>query len=483
MVGKNGNQFMLDQVSRTKTVATVGPACNSIEGLAELIRRGVDVFRINMAHGQRPDHEQVVQNIRQANQRVGRATALLIDLAGPKIRLGELLQDPMTVNVGDHVFFVRNDPQTPFELTATYDALIDEVQPGHEIVLADGIIRMRAVAKQADRIECVVEDGGTFRSRQGINLPATHLSVPALGPVDRENAIWAAGQQVDFVSLSFVRNADEIMQLKRLLAEQQSTAQVIAKIEKREALDNLESIIEAADGIMVARGDLGVEIEIWKTPIVQKRIIRLCTQHRKPVIVATQMLESMHTSKQPTRAEVTDVANAILDGCDACMLSGETAIGQFPNESVTMMQRIMLATEEMFRGRSSRGSSVDGTMGEEIAEAVMYGSANIARRLGAKIVVVASSTGESALMKSKQHDYIPTVCVTNRPEIQRRMCLYWGVIPVLCDDVLSPEQLRDFVDQWARECAGASTGDVIVVVADNQWLPGVHDNIMVAVLP
>ena len=476
-------QKKLSEISRTKTVATVGPACDSVEGLADLIRRGVDVFRINMAHGKRADHDRVIAHIRQANRQTESPTAILIDLAGPKIRLGQLVQDPLTVINGQRLAFVRGKvPAEPTELTSTYESLVDEVQPGQEIVLADGIIRLRVVEKQSDRVICVVEDGGTFRSRQGINLPATHLSVPALGDVDRDNAAWAASQNVDFVSLSFVRNAEEIVDLKHLLCERGSDAQVIAKIEKREALEHLESIIQASDGIMVARGDLGVEIEVYKTPLAQKRIIRLCTQYRKPVIVATQMLESMHTSKQPTRAEVSDVANAILDGADACMLSGETAIGQYPGEAVSMMQRIMLETEQMFKGRSSRSAKVDGTLKEEITEAVLHGAAQIARRLEANIVVIASSTGQAALMKSKQRDYIPTLCVTDRAEVERRMCLFWGIIPICIDNVHHPDQLRDFVNDWARTVGEATPGEPLVIVSDNEWMPGVHDNIMVGLV-
>ncbi|MCL4129779.1 UNVERIFIED_CONTAM: hypothetical protein GTU68_001843, partial [Idotea baltica] len=293
--------------------------------LCKLLRCGVDVFRINMAHGSRVSHIESINAIRAAALKTNLPAGILIDLAGPKIRLGQLTQDPLVLENEQIVSFVRGiDATRDDELTCIYEPLIDEVNDGDEIVLADGLSRLRVIEKSLDALKCVVVDGGAIRTRQGVNLPGTDLSVPALGDIDRDNAKWAASMGVEFVSLSFVRNASEILELKQLLADQNSDAMVISKIEKREALENLDEIVEATDGVMVARGDLGVEIPIEQTPGAQKRIIKMCLRHRKPVIVATQMLESMHNSKQPTRAEVTDVANAILDGADACMLSGET---------------------------------------------------------------------------------------------------------------------------------------------------------------
>ncbi len=386
----------------------------------------------------------------------------------------------MKLKTGSQVRFVRGtQTENDDELVSLYEPLIDEVSAGDAMVLADGIARLEVLSKTADSATCVVVDGGIIRSRQGINLPATHLSIPAFGEVDRDNAIWAAKQGVDFVSLSFVRNASEIKQLEEVLVAHGSSAITIAKIEKREALANLESIIQASGAIMVARGDLGVEIDIEKTPLAQKRIIRTCLSLRKPVIVATQMLESMHTTKQPTRAEVSDVANAILDGADACMLSGETAIGEYPVEAVAMMQKIMYETEQMFDGRSSRMTAHDKPSGWSISDAVVYGAAQIARRVGAKMVVFASSTGDAALMKSKQRDFIPTVCITDQAEVYRRMSLYWGVTPVFAPQTMNPENLDRFIENWAKENAGLQVGDPLVIVCDTELVRGVHDTVMV----
>ncbi len=470
----------LSDISRTKTIATVGPACETVEMLKELIFRGVDVFRLNMAHGTREGHERAIARIRQAEMELETSVGVLVDLAGPKIRLGQLVEDPKVVVNGQSLAFVRGiESSGADELTCTYDGLIDEVEPGQLIVLADGMVRLQVAGKSENRVECKVVDGGSFRSRQGVNLPSTQLSIPALGEKDRDNADWATTQSVDFVSLSFVRNAGEINELKALLRDRGCAARVIAKIEKREALDNLDDIVQACDGVMVARGDLGVEIEIYKTPIAQKKIINTCLLHRRPVIVATQMLESMHTSKQPTRAEVSDVANAILDGADACMLSGETAIGQYPAESVAMMQNIMLETELLLRDKSSQVAGQPESDLADVAEAVMFGAAQIAQRLAARVVVISSSTGETALIKSKQRDFIPTVCVTQQRELARVMCLYWGVVPTWIAQEQTPEQFRSFVNEWSKLVAQAKVGEPVVMVTDDPWMPDMHDNILV----
>ncbi|MEM7454494.1 MAG: pyruvate kinase [Planctomycetota bacterium] len=466
--------------ARTKTVATVGPACRDVATLTELIKRSVDVFRLNMAHGTRADHELAIANIRQAAADLHLPVGILVDLAGPKIRLGALAENPLVLENGDTVTFVPGESTSNRdELVCLYEPLIREVAVGDAIVLADGIARLEAIEASDNRLVCKVIDGGAIRSRQGVNLPGTKLSVPALGDVDKDNAVWAAGQGVDFVSLSFVRNAAEVIELKELLQENGSDAMVVSKVEKAEALGCLDQIVKASDAIMVARGDLGVEIAVEKTPLAQKRIIRTCLQHRKPVIVATQMLESMHTTKQPTRAEVSDVANAILDGADACMLSGETAIGEYPLDSAGMMQRIMMETETMFADRSSRMTSYDSATGWSVTDAVIFASAQIARRVGAEMVVFCTSCRDAAILKSKQRDHVPTVCFTDNEQAYRQMSLLWGVTPVLLPEALDGNHLPAFIDKWAIEHGGAKSGDPVVVVADTELLSGVHDTVMV----
>ena len=466
--------------ARTKTVATVGPACGSPEKLTQLLQAGADVFRINMAHGSRESHEQSVNDIRQASEESGLPAGILVDLAGPKIRLGQLTQNPLILENNQTVRMIRGlQANADDELTCNYEPLIDEVAVGDDIVLADGISRIQVLEKSADELVCTVLDGGPLRSRQGVNLPGTILSVPALGEIDIDNAKWAASMGVEYVSLSFVRNADEVMQLKTLLQAHGSGAMVVSKIEKAEALDRLEEIVIATDAVMVARGDLGVEIPIEQTPLAQKRIIKLCLQHRKPVIVATQMLESMHTSKQPTRAEVTDVANAILDGADACMLSGETAIGEYPVEAVMMMNRIMNEVEQEFIGKVPKVTAYDPAANDwDQASSVLFGAAHTAKRMDSKMVMLVSHSSVTALHKSKQRDYIPTVCITDSLETYRRMSLFWGVTPVLIEIAIEETKLRTFANQWIKANTQLDKGNSFLIVTDTEVLPGVKMLVM-----
>ncbi len=470
----------LDNFSRTKTVATIGPASKSPEILEQLILSGANVFRLNMAHGSREVHMDAMQTIRAVSERLDLPVAILVDLAGPKIRLGQLAADPVHIETHQEIKFIRGlESSNTNELTCNYEPLIDEVKVGDSVVLADGALRLTVTESASDHLVCRASDGGHIRSRQGVNLPGTNLSVPALGEVDKDNAVWACQNHVDFISISFVRNAAEVRELKQLIKANQGCAHVVAKIEKREAIENLDEIVRETDVVMVARGDLGVEIDIEKTPLAQKKIIRTCLQFSKPVIVATQMLESMHTSKQPTRAEASDVANAILDGADACMLSGETAIGEFPIDAVEMMQKIMRETEVMFKSRASRISSNSQQKRWAIPDAVIFGSAQIARRIDADVVFLATANSRLALVKSKQRDYVPTVCVTDQPEMYRRMSLYWSVVPVLVEK-LADQSLPAFLKNWAAEQGGLKKGDRFISVLDTEIMPGIHDTVMVS---
>jgi pyruvate kinase len=470
--------------ARTKIVATAGPASNSKERIRELIVAGVDVFRINMAHGQLDVSEAFVRDVREISLDIAASVAILVDLAGPKIRLGKLFGDEITLVNGESVSFVPGEESHKAdEMVCLYEPLIPEVGVGDMIVLADGVARLVVTEKHPDRLVCEVNDGGVVRSRQGVNLPATNLSVPALGEIDIEHAKWAAKIGADFVSLSFVRDHLEIESLKSVLAEQGSSAAVIAKIEKREALQNLEAIVNSSDGIMVARGDLGVEIDIAQTPVVQKKIIDTCARLRKPVIVATQMLESMHSCKQPTRAEVSDVANAILDGADACMLSGETAVGEYPVETVQMMNRIMIATEQSAPFAQGFGFAVQPVLAEGsslITEVITASASKIARQIKAKLIVIASSTPDTAIIKSKLRDLQPTLCITDSLHSARQMSLLWGIIPTVSASPMGPDQLREMIHHWSNDNLGLQTGDDVVIVTDSALIPGTHDSITVS---
>ncbi len=464
-----------ERPSQTKIVATLGPASDAQETLQKLIKAGVDVFRINTAHGNQPQHQAMADAVRQAAREVGQTVAILADLPGPKIRLGELAADGHSGGdndgefqcvAGETIRFVRGHTSSrPSDFTTTYEPLVDELQPGDRVMLVDGTITLRVESVDADSATCMIVQGGPVRSRQGVNLPGVKLSVPTLGATDLKNAAWAAGAGIDFVSISFVRTADDIRQLRTLLEAKGSTAQIIAKIEKPEALDNLEAIVAAADGVMVARGDLGVEIDIARVAVVQKQIIATCHRHCKPVIVATQMLDSMQNSRRPTRAEVTDVANAIIDGADACMLSGETAIGHYPVESVSMMHRIALATEpyDQQRGGGATGE-VDSQQVGPVTAAITAAAATAAEAVGAKLLVVASDSGRTTLRFSKTRCFIPTIGISNSEAVLRRMCLYWGIIPLPGVPTDDGTHLMRHIIAKDRNIGYLNPGDRIVLV-------------------
>lgn len=462
--------------ARTKIVATVGPACSELETLVSLVQAGVDVFRLNMAHAG-PEEQQVhVDNIRKVSELLDQPIAILVDLAGPKFRLGELPNDVLFCERNAEFYFVSGRaPTAPNELTSTYDPLVDELSIGDQVMLADGTVSMVVEAKEPGRAKLRIVQRGTIRSRQGINLPGVKLSAPAISPADHENAVWAAKAGVDFVSLSFVRSAEEVRALKDLLHANHSHASVVAKIEKLEALMRLEEIVAAADAVMVARGDLGVETDVAQMPVEQKRIIRTCQRYQRPVIIATQMLESMHESPRPTRAEATDVANAVLDGTDACMLSGETAIGKFPFEAVQMMNRIALATENSIADRPPRNMEPNpAPVVQEITRAVVHGAGAMAYDLKAKLVVVASHSGRTALALSQQRSFVPTIGVSSRDSTLRQMCLYWGVTPLRGAPARDMQGLLRHTDEWACRIGFAKRGDRVVIVGGSHLTAGPH---------
>jgi len=470
--------------ARTKIVATVGPACRGADRLAELVDAGVDVFRINTAHGTRAEHDAALAAVRRAGAAAERPVAVLVDLAGPKIRLGDLPREPTRCDHDARFRFVRGDrPQAPDELTSNHERLIDELSIGDRVMLADGTVGMRVVEKHDDSVVCRVTAAGVLRSRQGINLPGVTLSVAALTEQDVDNARWAAAADVDFVGLSFVRSADDVLRLRKLLRDAGSPALVVAKIERREALDALDAIIGAADAVMVARGDLGVEIDIAEIPVTQKRIIAACQRGGKPVIVATQMLDSMTHATQPTRAEVTDVANAILDGADACALSGETAIGEHPRRVVETMRRVMSATERLIPGDPQRFAEADDSGVRPVTSAVVHGAGLIARRLEARLVVIATRSGATALVKSKLRDLVPTVGVSGSARTLRRMCLYWGIRPLAGAPVADPPALEQFVENWGRDSGLLRAGHRVVFVTGTKILPEAHNVITVREIP
>ena len=465
--------------SRTKIIATVGPACQAVDKLVELIDAGVSIFRINTAHGSREDHQNKLDAIRAAGKRIGFEPAVLLDLAGPKIRLGELVEEPHFCDIGIKYRFIRGDKSSdPFELTSTYRRLIDELNVGDPVMLADGLVAMEVLSIDDDAAHCVVTASGTIRSRQGINLPGAKLSVSSMLPADVNNAIWGAEQGVDWMSLSFVRSAEDVASLKQLLSTYDSDAMVIAKIEKPEAMAQLDSIVEASDGVMVARGDLGVEIDVAKTPMAQKQIIRVCKEKVKPVIVATQMLESMHTSSRPTRAEASDVANAILDGADACMLSGETAIGDHPVQTVKMMSRIMCWTEAGLQDQDQDWRHSGGRV-QLMTAAVAEAAISIAETIDARCIVIATRSGNTAWIASQSRSAVPILGLSQSEVTRRRLNLLWGVHPLPAEHLDNNVELVDVARRWCGPKQPLVAGDKIVLVKGTGVIKRAHNTVVV----
>jgi pyruvate kinase len=474
----------------TKIVATLGPASAPPAVLSELIQAGADIFRLNFAHGSYEWYTEVIRNIRTVATEHGRTVGILGDLSGPKIRLGELPVEGVRCRFGERYEFVRTpDPRRSNQLTCTYDKLIDDLQPGDRVLLADGIVSMRVLTSDpaAGRVVCEVVQPGVIRSRQGVNLPGVALSTPAVTEKDARDLQFALDQGIDFIGLSFVRRAEDIRDLRRRIAEHgtKSPPWIVAKIEKTEAVDDLEAILGETDAVMVARGDLGVEADIARVPSLQKRIIRLCNERRLPVITATQMLDSMHRSELPTRAEVSDVANAILDGTDAVMLSGETAIGEFPVEAVSMMSRIAQDAERLLTPRTYDDLQAPvRSRATVITEAVTVGAVAAAKHLGADLIAVATRGGKTAMAVSKQRYGVPILALTDHPDIARRLSLLWGVIPIPTTAMArSPHEFLEYVQELGRGLDLLRSGSKLVVVGSTDWSTEWHDMVLAHVVP
>ena len=454
--------------SQTKIVATLGPAVNSADAVRDLVQAGVDVFRINTAHGTLEEHQARVDLIRAISGELEQPLGILVDLPGPKIRLGEIPGGSLECVPGDTLWFVRGrDSTEPSRLTSTYETLVDELDVGDRVLLVDGLVACQVEKKTDDAVQCRVLQGGTLRSRQGINLPGVRLKTSALSDDDRRKARWAAEAGADYLGLSFVRTAADIAQLRELLASvrtpHESLPSIIAKIEKPEAVAALDAIVEAADGVMVARGDLGVEIDIAELPMVQKQIVALCRLRRKPVIIATQMLESMQSSPLPTRAEATDVANAILDGADACMLSGETAVGRYPRQAVEMMHRIALATEERRPGIAELPPLAAGNRESSLAS-LTAAAGRLAEQVAAKAIIAVTATGRTALHLAKARLGLPTLGVSGSQAVLQQMCLYWGVIPMHHPLPALAEEVAAHIIQRGLQAGWFAAGDRVVFV-------------------
>ncbi|MBO9567505.1 MULTISPECIES: pyruvate kinase [Cellulomonas] len=447
---------------RAKIVCTIGPATESPEQVQALVDAGMDVARLNRSHGDTEVHKRVYDNVRAAAKASGRSVAVLVDLQGPKIRLGRFVEGKHDLAVGDVFTITTDDVEgTKERVSTTFKGLPGDVKPGDPILIDDGKVLVRVTAVEGNDVVTRVEVPGPVSNNKGLNLPGVAVSVPAMSDKDEEDLRWALNVGADLIALSFVRTAADYDDVRRIMEEEGRIVPVVAKIEKPQAVENLSEIVQAFDGIMVARGDLGVELPLEQVPLVQKRAVELARRNAKPVIVATQVLESMITSPRPTRAEASDCANAVLDGADAVMLSGETSVGDFPIEAVRTMARIIESTEELGRERIAPLGSVPSTRGGAITRA----AAEIGERIGVKYLVTFTQSGDSARRMSRLRSSIPLLAFTPEESVRNRLSLSWGVQTYQVPSVESTDSMVSQVDQTLRANGLAEVGDYVVVVA------------------
>jgi len=451
---------------KTKIVATIGPASEQLDVLVRLLDAGVDVCRLNFSHGTQEEHRRRIENIREAGRRVGKDVGIMIDLKGPEIRIGTFENGKVLLREGDD-FTLTTEPVVGNEerVWVQYDGIVNDVPEGGYLLLDDGNITIQAVEVRPKEIRCRVIVGGVLSDRKKINLPGTKVSLPALSEKDVADIRFGVEMGVDFVAGSFIRKAQDVLEIRRVIEEAGGHQQIISKVESQEGFDNLEDILQVSDGLMVARGDLGVEVPTEEVPLMQKRMIERANAMGKPVITATQMLESMVTKPRPTRAEASDVANAIMDGTDAVMLSAESAAGQYPVEAVRVMASIARRTEAALdhsdilkrRGRFGRMDSV--------TEAISHATVTTAHELGATAIISATTSGFTARMVSKYRPSCPVIAVTPYAHVARQLRLVWGVFPVVRSEAMTTDDLTREVVDAALTTGLVKNGDLIVITA------------------
>jgi pyruvate kinase len=455
-------------VRRAKIVCTLGPATDSAERLRELVEAGMDVARFNLSHGSHEEHSQRYRRVRAAAALAGRNVGVLVDLQGPKIRLGKFDEGPVQLEPGEQFTITTEDVTgDATRSSTTHTGLTADVHPGDRVLIDDGRLALQVEEVKGSNVVTRVLEGGPVSDHKGINLPGASVSVPAMSDKDVEDLRWALRTGADMIALSFVRSADDIVEVHKIMDSEDVRLPVVAKIEKPQAVENLEEIIEVFDGIMVARGDLGVELPLWDVPLVQKQAVILARRRAKPVIVATQMLESMIGNPRPTRAETSDVANAILDGADAVMLSGETSVGAYPIETVRTMARIVETVERNALERIPPLGTKPKTKGGAITRA----AADVADVLGAKYLVAFSQTGDSARRMARLRSHIPLLAFTPLESTRNQLALSWGIEAFLVQEVSHTDAMVLQVDRMLLEMSRCRRGDLVVIVAGSP--PGI----------
>ncbi|HBT47277.1 MAG TPA: pyruvate kinase [Peptococcaceae bacterium] len=457
---------------RTKIVCTLGPASEKVEVLKKMILAGMKVARFNFSHGSHEEHGARMAALRQAAAEVGARVALLLDTQGPEIRLGEV-KPGVVLQEGQEVILttapVAGDEN---RLPVNLPGLPRQVRTGQTVLIDDGLIELEVAAAGGEEVRCLVRSGGRVSSRKGVNLPGADVDLPALTDKDRADLEFGLAQGIDFVAASFVRSAGDVEEIRRFLEERGARVGIIAKIETRSGVENFDEILAAADGIMVARGDLGVEIPVEEVPLVQKIIIRKCNAAGKPVITATQMLESMITNPRPTRAETADVANAILDGTDAIMLSGETAVGRYPVEAVATMARIARRAEESLPYEeilTRKGLADERTA----TDAISHASCTIALELGARAIITPTASGATARRVAKYRPPAPIVATSADERVLNQLCLVWGVEPLLVERARGTDEMVQAAVDAAVAAGQVKEGDLVVITAGvPAFIPG-----------
>ncbi len=448
-------------VRRAKILATLGPHTATPELVRSLLEAGTDVVRLNASHGTPEQRAALIGTLRAVAEQAGRPIPVMLDLQGPRIRVGELPQ-PLQLEAGKEVVFAPEATARPGEVPTTYDALADDVKPGARILLDDGLLTLTVTAVEAPRVRATVVYGGPLTSHKGMNLPGVSVSAPPLTEKDRADVAFAAEHGVEIVALSFVRRAQDVEDLRALLPP---GVRICAKIEKDTALADADAIAEASDSVMVARGDLGVELPFEKVPLVQKGLIRLAVAHRRPVIVATQMLDSMVRNPRPTRAEASDVANAVLDGADGLLLTGETAMGEYPRQAVEALDRIIREIESHPELAPRGADAAEGPEGVRTAHAVAAAASAAARMRGAPLIVVFTKSGSTARVVAAARPCVPILAVTGDPVTWRQLSLLWGVVPVLTHGPAEYAAMLAAARERILASGLARKGDAIVVTA------------------
>ncbi len=456
--------MVIKETRKTKIVCTIGPASESAAVLTRLVREGMDVARLNFSHGDHREHRAKLKLIRKISESVGRPVAVIQDLSGPKIRTGELPPEGFAVSAGDEALLCgRRKTLRDGIIPVSYPRLAGDVKVGDAILLADGTIELKVTKIEAGLVKCLVIVGGVIGTHKGVNIPSEALSVSGLTEKDLADLEFAAKEDVDFVALSFVRSEKDVLKLKKILKKRGKEIPVIAKIEKPQALERIDRIIEASDGIMVARGDLGVEIPLEEVPVVQKMLIRKCNQTGKPVITATQMLRSMVDSPRPTRAEVNDVANAIFDGADAVMLSEETASGKYPAEAVKVMSKIAKSVEKEIAENAPLKPPYPSD--DAVPDAISYSAYLMAEDLETRAIICPTRTGATAKRISRYRPDPPILALTPLVETQRRLCLTWGAIPVRTNELGMEGDITEEALEWAKKKLNLKKGQRIIITA------------------